>query len=405
MKKSIAIVGGGACALMLAAELNPEKFEVTVYEHNAALGRKFLVAGDGGLNLTHSENESDFITRYTPFEFLSKAFTAFSNKHLMEWLHSHGVETFVGTSGRVFPAKGIKPVEVLNVFLRQLKRNRVVIKTKHQWLGFTNKGELLFTAGTDELRVKSDYVVFCLGGASWPVTGSTGTWLQYFEKQQVALSSFAASNCTFTIQWPAELLSKLEGKVLKNAAFSCAGKEQLGEAVITANGIEGSGVYPLSPYLRNQLQLHGEARLFVDFKPGIGMPELVKKLQALKGKDNYTQQVAKQLNLNAQQMALIKYYSNREEFFDPVILAQKIKGLALTVTGTGNVEEAISTTGGIKLEALTPQFELKHLPGHFCIGEMLDYDAPTGGYLLQSCFSMAWYTAALFNELNVSDKS
>lgn len=389
MKKTITIVGGGSCALMLGCILDNKKFEVNIYERNNAIGRKFLVAGDGGFNLTHSEPEEDFISRYTPFPFLEKAFRHFSNKDFINWINQLGIETYVGSSGRVFPKKGIKPIDVLTAFLTGINNNKVTIHTKYEWKGFSDSGELLFKTEKNEARIKSDITIFCLGGASWPVTGSKGDWLDYFVSKDISVKPFEASNCSFKIEWPQELIKGIEGKALKNCHFRCGTKTLAGEVVLTRFGIEGSGIYPLSPEIRSQLASKGTADLFLDLKPTLSEKQILEKLKPVRGKVSYSDYLAKQLNLNPTQLLLLKKLIIKDEFLDTEKLVQHIKNFRLSVTGIGPVEEAISTVGGICLNEITGNFELKKLPGIFAIGEMLDYDAPTGGYLLQSCFTMA----------------
>ena len=400
LKKTVAIVGGGSSALMLGCILDPGKFVVTVYEKNASLGRKFLVAGDGGLNLTHSEPPERFIARYTPSLFLEPAFTHFSNRDFVSWINGLGIETFVGSSGRVFPKKGIKPVAVLNAFLNQLAANRVITRTKHIWKGFSSESALLFETETGNLSVKPDLVVFCLGGASWPVTGSRGDWLSYFGTRGISVTSFMASNCFFKTEWPSALIKTLEGKALKNCSIRCGSKIVEGEVVLTKNGIEGSGIYPLSPQIRQQLTQHGMAEISIDLKPSMTEAALASKLKASKGRNSYTEHIAKCLNLSALQVQLLKNYLSKDDFLNPGKLLFHIKNLKLKINGTGPVDKAISTVGGISLHEITPSFELKKIPGVFVIGEMLDYDAPTGGYLLQSCFTMAKNLADFLNSGN-----
>ena len=401
MKKKISIVGGGASALLLACELDPEKFDVNIYEKNAALGRKFLVAGEGGLNLTHSENEVNFLGRYTPYSFLQEAFAHFSNKHLMLWLKEIGIETFVGSSGRVFPRKEMKPIEAFNIILDRVKKKKVLIHTKHCWKGFSEKNDLLFEVGNEVKKITSDYTVFCLGGASWPVTGSAGDWTDFFSEKKITILPFRASNCAFKVDWPSAFISKTEGKVLKNISTRCANKTHLGEIVITRFGLEGSGIYPLSPEIRKQLDEVKTAEIFIDFKPNLSREHILKKLELRTPRLNLTDYLKTELNLSEVHVALLKSFLSKEEFLDAAALVEGIKQFKLKIVATAPIEDAISTTGGISLSEIDKNFQLKKLPHCFVIGEMLDYDAPTGGYLLQSCFSMAKYLADHLNESEV----
>lgn len=398
MKKNVTIVGGGAAALVLACELDPEKFEVSIFEKNAALGRKFLVAGEGGLNLTHSEKEDSFLSRYSPSDFLKEAFTQFSNKQLIVWLNALGIETFIGSSGRAFPKQGMKPIEVFNIILEKIKKNRVGIHTKHRWKGFSEHGELIFEVGDELKKLKSDYTVFCLGGASWPVTGSLGDWTSYFSEKNISTIPFRASNCAFKVEWPSSFIAKTEGKILKNISTQCGNKMQVGEIVITRFGLEGSGIYPLSPEIRVQMDKFAQAEICIDLKPNLSSEKIVKRLEGKPAKVNLTEFLKSELNINEVQITLLKHFLSKDEFLNSTSLAQNIKRFKLNIVGFAPIDEAISTVGGISVSEIDDFFQLKKLPGHFVIGEMLDYDAPTGGYLLQSCFSMAKYLAANLNK-------
>ncbi len=382
---------------MLGCELNSEKFEISIFERNATLGRKFLVAGDGGLNLTHSENEISFIKKYTPFSFLEKSFQSFSNHTFIKWLNGLGIPTFIGSSGRVFPKKGIKPAEVLNLFLKKIKTNSVNINTKYKWQGFSNNNHLIFNHNNDLIKIKSDYFIFCLGGASWPITGSKGDWIDYFEEKHINTLPFKASNCAFQINWHPELIQKIEGKALKNISITCNKKTNYGEIVITRFGLEGSGIYPLSAQIRQQLDEVKNATVYIDFKPDFSLEKIIEKIESIADKKNFTTNLKIKLNLSQLQIQLLKACLSKQDFTDVNKLSVNIKKFKLTIINTATIEESISTVGGISLNEINENFELKKLPGHFVIGEMLDYDAPTGGYLLQSCFSMAKYLAHYLN--------
>jgi hypothetical protein len=397
LKKTISIIGGGASALILGCELNTEKYAVTIFEKNTALARKFLVAGDGGLNITHSEDEVKFISKYTPHEFLETSFKKFSNKDLIKWLNNIGIKTIVGSSGRVFPEKGIKPIDVLNLFEKKIKSNNVKINFKHEWVGFSNENELLFKTPVGNKKIKSDMVIFCLGGASWPVTGSKGDWLNYFIDKNITAKQFEASNCSFKINWPKEIIKAIEGKPLKNISLRCGNKIHAGEIVLTSFGVEGSGIYPLSPQIREELNKFEFAKMYIDLKPLLSSEDALKKIINSNSKLSYTENIVKQLNLNKTQIILLKSVMSKSDFLDPVKFVNNLKNLELHISSLGAIEDAISSVGGISLTEISDDFELKKLKNNFVIGEMLDYDAPTGGYLLQSCFSMGKYLAEYLN--------
>ncbi|MES2592928.1 MAG: NAD(P)-dependent oxidoreductase [Bacteroidota bacterium] len=405
LKQSVAIIGGGPSALMLAAQLDEVKFDITIYEKNAALGRKFLVAGDGGFNLTHSEVEEQFVSRYTPASFFEPVISSFTNSDFRNWLSCIGIETYTGSSKRVFPVKGIKPIDVLNAILKVLKNMNVVIKTKHVWKGWNDKGlvfQHLYPESTADhtLTEMPDIVVFALGGGSWKVTGSDGSWLNHLEAKGIEVVPFEASNCACEVKWNKEFIELAEGKSLKNIVLKCDGEEKKGEVVLTKFGLEGGALYALSPYLRKQLKENRTAELFLDLKPSLSAKEILNKLSN-KGNKSLSKHVADELNINPVQLALLKSVLNKEDFTRLETLSEKIKNLPLIISSLAPIDEAISTVGGVSLNAIDNSFQLKKMPNHYVIGEMLDWDAPTGGYLLQGCFSMGYYLAKFLNNKNI----
>ncbi|MFY9310543.1 MAG: TIGR03862 family flavoprotein [Bacteroidia bacterium] len=399
MRKTVAIVGGGAAALLLAAELDPKKFDVCIYERNAAPGRKLLVAGDGGFNLTHSEKPDTFISRYTPSSFFEPIIKNFNNSDLRNWLKSIGIDTFEGSSKRVFPVKGIKPIDVLTAILSIIKQKKVSIKTRTTWQGWRNN-QLLFTddKNKNEFVIKPDITVFALGGGSWKVTGSDGSWTKHFIDQGVEVKPFQSSNCAFEIEWDKEFLKQAEGKTLKNLTLHCGENKKEGEVVITAFGLEGGAVYALSGAIRKQLSEEGHAALFMDLKPSISLTTIESKLRN-RGNRSISECLKNDLNISGVPLLLLKSVIDKAQFTDPVVLSERIKNLQLTIKSAGPLDEAISTVGGIALEEIDENFQLKKIPNCYAIGEMLDWDAPTGGYLLQGCFSMG---VGLGRKLNTS---
>ncbi len=398
MKRSVAIIGSGPSALMLGCALDPEKFGVTIYEKNFALARKFLVAGDGGFNLTHSETIEEFVSRYTPAAFLNETIRSFTNEDLREWLKQLGIETYVGTSKRVFPIKGIKPIDVLNAILDELSRRKVSLKTSHEWKGWSLENELIFDHKGNEIAVGPDITVFALGGASWSKTGSDGGWTKLLVNKGIEIIPFQPSNCAYEIKWEKGFISQWEGSSLKNISLSCCGSERKGELVITNFGIEGGAVYGLSPQMRKELNEKKEAELLLDLKPTYKPADIEARL-GKKRNCSFTDHIKTELNISGLPLALLKSVTTKEEFLDPTKLAVKIKRLPLRITGMAPINEAISTVGGVALAEIDGFFQIKKLPNHYAIGEMLDWDAPTGGYLLQGCFSMG---AVLGKSLNKS---
>jgi uncharacterized flavoprotein (TIGR03862 family) len=400
MKKQIAIIGAGPSAFLLAAFLDPNQFEVTIYEQNKAPGRKFLVAGKGGFNLTHSEEMSTFVKRYTPDDFLEKALLAFTNEDLRQWLSTIDISTYVGSSNRIYPVKGIKPIEVLQKIMVLLEERGVRMEYQQEWLGWGPENSLLFRDRTldSSKAIKASYAVFALGGGSWKVTGSTGQWLPYFSERGIETIPFQAANCAYGVNWPALFRSEYAGQPLKNIAIRCGDQRQSGEVVVTDFGLEGSAIYALSPQIQEQLDQHGFAKIAIDLKPVFKESVVFEKLKAAKER-NISTALGKTLKLSKVQIALLKSLLSKEDFKDLAILSRHIKQLTIILHAAAPLDDAISTTGGIARYELNPDFELKKLPATFCIGEMSDWNAPTGGYLLQACFSMGVYLARHLNRI------
>lgn len=396
-KRKIIIIGGGPASLALACWLDKEKFEIHIYEKNTALGRKFLVAGKGGFNLTHSEPIEELKKRYIPQSFLANALDSFSNSDFRAWLKEIGIDTYIGTSKRVFPVKGIKPIEVLKAIEKKLVQNHVTVHYEHEWIGFGTMGQLLFSTKKGIVEIAADVVVFALGGKSWKVTGSNGEWLNYFAEKVISTKEFFPSNCAFKVEWNKELVTTIEGTALKNCEFKSGENSHKGEAILTSFGIEGSGVYPLSNEIRKQLAESGSAVITIDMKPGVDVIEIEQRI-ARRAKLNIKEVLVQKINLTDIQAALIKSATTKEQYNDAAYLANLVKAFSVTVAGLAPIDEAISTVGGISLDEVKENFELKKMPQHYCIGEMLDWDAPTGGYLLQGCFSMGVYLSKMLND-------
>mgnify|MGYP006145529775 CR=1 FL=1 len=393
MKKSIAIIGGGPAALMCAAFLNTDKFEVTIYEKNKSVGRKFLVAGKGGFNLSHSEPIDKMTARYSPASFLNDALLNFDNTHLRSWLLALKIPTFIGSSKRLYPEKGIKPIEVLRSILAWIKNNEVRVVYQHVWTGW-DADSLVFNT---DVKVNPDITIFALGGKSWSITGSDGSWLNTFEDQGISTKPFQVSNCAFGVPWNKEFIAQYSGSPLKNIAISCLGIRQQGEVVLTKFGMEGNAIYALSPQIRGLLSEIGTATVFIDLKPRVSIETLVQKFK--RSVHHKTSDILKKdLNMSSLQIALVKRYVSKADFMDTNLLMEHIKSLKIDLVASAPIEEAISTVGGVDLHSLESNFKLKNKKQTYCIGEMLDWDAPTGGYLLQACFSMGVALARFLNE-------
>jgi len=392
--KKIIIIGGGAAGLIAAEQLS-ETCSVHIYEKGKTIGRKFLVAGNGGFNLTNAVVGKNLYTQYTSHPILKEAIQCFDNQAMRTWLKKLGIPTFVGSSGRVFPEKGIKPVQVLQKIKDKLVKKGVQIYCNHEFIGFDTAQQPLVKHQNKTILLKADAYIFALGGVSWSVTGSNMKWLQHFEQLKIPTKAFEASNCGIEVNWQADFKQNHAGTPLKNIQISIGSKVIKGEALITDYGLEGNAIYPIIPLVRTSLKLEQSTHIVLDFKPNNSHQSLLSKT---KGKQLKTKNYAYEFNLNKAQFALIKAFTKKEEYLAPERFVEAIKYLKIPVQALRPIEEAISTIGGISLEALNPNFSLKQQSNLFVIGEMLDWDAPTGGFLLQGCFSTAALCAYYLNQ-------
>lgn len=384
----IAIIGGGPAGLM-AADTLAGHAEVDLYEHGKHIGRKFLVAGQGGFNLTNNVEGEALLGHYSPPGFLDAALRAFGSAELRTWLERLGIETFVGTSGRVFPLKGIKPIAVLRAIQERLERQGVRIHTEHVFTGFDGHGNVRMENREGPFLLQADRVIFALGGASWPVTGSTGVWPPLFQEIGVEVLPFGPSNCGVEVAWPAAFIAAHEGKPLKNVRISAGNLQVLGEATITRHGLEGNAIYPVVPALRA-----GAKDLMIDLKPGNDEARLLERIG-----NKTSRHFAEAMHLGRMEMALLKAFTAKETAHSAEHFARQVKALRIPIRGLRPIGEAISTVGGIATGELNTDFSLKRLPHLYAIGEMVDWDAPTGGFLLQGCFTMGrWAAEAILRD-------
>ena len=400
MKRKVSIVGGGTAGLFCAAFLDTHLFDVTIFEKMSTLGRKFLVAGDGGFNLTHNEEISAVKKRYHPATYFDEVLDHFTNTDLRAWLLDIDIPTYVGSSGRIFPDKGIKPINVLKCILTYLEEKNVKFVFNKTFTGWHDNDSLVFNSND---IIQSDYIIFALGGASWKVTGSDGSWLTLFNDKKVRIQPFRSSNCAFRILWEESFIQKYKGTPLKNIAISLNDQSQKGEVVITNYGIEGNAIYALSHNIQSALAADQKAVIFMDFKPHSTISTIVEKID--KSTLNTTVALREKVRLSKAQIALIKSTLTKEEFLDIDTLARYIKSFPFTIVDSAPIDEAISTIGGIDLRAIDSNFELVNMKRQFCIGEMLDWNAPTGGYLIQACASTGAYVANHLNHRNKGNLS
>ena len=385
-----AVIGAGPAGLMAAEALCHAGASVTVYEQMPSVGRKFLLAGRGGLNLTHSKPLEAFLARYgDAASSLRPAIEAFPPAELRAWAEALGQQTFVGSSGRVFP-KAMKASPLLRAWLRRLAASGVTFRLRHRWEGWRD-GSLRFAAPDGEVNVSPDITVLALGGASWPNLGSNGRWVDLLTERGLAVQALKPSNSGFRVGWSEMFRTRFEGQPLKGIALAFGGKSVRGEAMITSAGIEGGAIYAISAPLRDALLRDGEATLHVALRPDDGAAELEKRLTKPRGKQSISTWLRKTLNLSPVAIGLLQEaaiasgdvlsaLSARE-------LAECINRVPIRISGIAPIERAISTAGGIPFAALDDNFMLRQLPGTFAAGEMLDWEAPTGGYLLQACFA------------------
>jgi uncharacterized flavoprotein (TIGR03862 family) len=385
----VAIIGGGPAGLMAAEVLGQAGIRVDLYDGMPSVGRKFLLAGVGGMNITHSEAYPAFLSRYAErAPQIAPLLRGFDADALCKWIHDLGIETFIGSSGRVFPTD-MKAAPLLRAWLKRLRDSGVVIHTRHRWLGWDEHGALRIDSPEGDITVKPDATLLALGGGSWSRLGSDGAWMLPLEQRGVGLAPLQPSNCGFEVQsWSELMVSKFAGAPLKNIAIGLNDDiPRLGECVITATGIEGSLIYALSAPIREAINQYGAAVVHIDLLPGRPVDKLQAALSKPRGSRSMAKHLHNQVGIDGVKAALLRELTDAATFADPALLARAIKALPLTLVKTRPLDEAISSAGGVTFEAMDERLMLKALPGVFCAGEMLDWEAPTGGYLLTGCFA------------------
>jgi uncharacterized flavoprotein (TIGR03862 family) len=388
----IAIIGGGPAGLMAAEAASAAGVEVDLYDAMPSVGRKFLLAGKGGLNLTHSEPPEKFLSRYGVRQAqIAPLLVPFGSDALRVWARGLGIDTFVGSSGRVFPT-GLKAAPLLRSWLRRLRKAGVQFHVRHRWLGWDEQGALSFATPKGNLSVQADAVVLALGGGSWPKLGSDASWVPLLAGRRVQIASLQPANCGFDVGWSEHFRTKFAGHPVKSVAIvtrSKTGTESWhpGEFIITETGVEGGVIYTVSASLRDEILTKGTATLRLDLAPDRDMPRLTHDLSRPRGKRTMATHLQRQAHIDGVKAGLLREVVSKEDFADPTRLAAAIKSLPLQLTAPRPLEEAISTAGGVTFEALDERLMIRRLPGIFCAGEMLDWEAPTGGYLLTACFA------------------
>ena len=389
---AVAIVGGGPAGLMAAEAARAAGAEVDVYEHLGSVGRKFLIAGKGGLNLTHSEPFARFVERYGHRSAqVARWLKTFDADAVREWARSLGVETFVGSSGRVFPSD-LKAAPLLRTWLRRLRADGVRFHVRERWLGWNDDDTLRFAHNETEHRVRADATVLALGGASWPVLGSDGAWVPLLRSRGVAVETLQPSNCGFDVGWSEHFAKRHAGDPVKPVILEWNDADgtrirQQGEFVVTATGVEGSLIYAMSARLRDAIASRGSTEIRLDLAPGRDIARLERDLtQPTQGR-SLSEVLRRRVGIDGVKAGLLREVLGKFDLADPSRIAAAIKSLPLSLLRPRPIEEAISSAGGVAFEGLDESLMLKPLPGVFCAGEMIDWEAPTGGYLLTACFA------------------
>jgi uncharacterized flavoprotein (TIGR03862 family) len=387
----VAIIGAGPAGLMAAEVLAQGGAQVTVYDAMASAGRKFLMAGRGGLNLTHSEALPAFLGRYgEAIPQLAAAITAFPPESLRQWSEALGQPTFVGSSGRVFP-EAFKGSPLLRAWLRRLDTMAVQFALRHRWIGWDDDGQLLFQTPDGRRAVDIGATVLALGGASWPRLGSDGAWAETLAAKGVTISPLRPANCGFTVAWSDIFRDRFAGHPLKGVVLSFGPRTVRGEAMITRTGIEGGAIYALSADLRAAIVEKGQATLRIALRPDLEISDLIARLSAPRGKQSFSNWLRKAAHLSQAAIGLLQEAAMASgeslSSLSPANLAGLINAVPIQLNGLAPIARAISTAGGISLSELDADFMIRRLPGIFAAGEMLDWEAPTGGYLLQASFA------------------
>ena len=394
MSKTVTIIGGGPTGLMAASVLSQNNFQVTIYERKPSLGRKFLLAGRGGLNITHSEKKEFFLERYGKNSKIFKSIlNDFSPQDLRNWCEKLGEKTFVGSSGRVFP-ESFKASPLLRSWLSQLKLQKVIFKTKHDWLGWKDN-KLFFKSDNQDILVSSDATILSLGGASWPQLGSDGSWVNILEKNNVEVSRLQPSNCGFFVNWSEIFANRFAGKPLKSIKIKYKEKIIKGEFIITKDGIEGGAIYTLSSLIREGINIDGVQKITIDLKPDININEINKRLSNTKSNLSMTNYLRRTIRLSEVAIGLIMElkHKNKSVNITTQNLAFHIKNYELFLQKPFSIKKSISTAGGVNFKSFDKDFMLIKKPNVYVAGEMTNWEAPTGGYLLQACIASGVFVA------------
>ncbi|VVD63490.1 TIGR03862 family flavoprotein [Pandoraea anhela] len=391
----VAVIGAGPAGLMAAEVLSAAGWRVDVYDAMPSVGRKFLMAGKGGMNLTHSEPSEPFVARYgARAETVGRWLRRFSADDVRSWAHRLGVDTFVGTSGRVFPVD-MKAAPLLRAWLSRLRAAGVRLHVRHRWLGWgesesATPANLRFATPQGERRVQAGAVVLTLGGASWPQLGSDAAWVPWLRDHGVGVAPLVPANAGFEADWTPHMRERFAGHPVKPVTMTLPdGTTRQGEFVVSEHGVEGSLVYAMCAPIRDAIRAAGRTQVYLDLLPDWTAERVASEVARPRGSRSMASHLQSRLGIAGVKAALLRECLPRATFDDPAALAAGIKRLPLTLLRTRPIAEVISSAGGVSLEALDAQLMITALPGVFCAGEMLDWEAPTGGYLLTACFASA----------------
>ena len=421
MMKSVTVIGGGPAGLMAAEVISTQSnaVKVDVYDSMPSLGRNFLMAGKSGLNITHSEPFEQFISRYgkrrIQIELMLKNF---GPEELRQWVHGLGIETFVGTSGRVFPV-GMKASPLLRAWLKRLNDSGVTFHLRHKWTGFQEPAPAAFPSAENrgfsilnfetpdgKKEVKADAVILALGGGSWARLGSDGAWAPWLTQVGAEIKPLCPSNCGFDVEWSPHFREQFEGHPIKSVVLSFGSFRQQGEFIVTKEGVEGSLIYAASAMIRDEIFARGRAGISLDLAPNRSHEWLIEKLSRSRGSRSIASHLEKTVGIKGVKAGLLREFVPKEDFANEERLAYFIKNLPVPLIATRPLDEAISSAGGVTFESLDEHLMLRTMPGVFCAGEMLDWEAPTGGYLLTACIASGYVAGnGVLNWLGVSKRS
>jgi len=375
---------------MAAEVISAHGVKVDVYDSMRSVGRKFLMAGKSGLNITHSDPFDVFVSRYGKRrENIEPLLKVFGANELREWVHSFGIETFIGTSGRVFPT-GMKASPLLRAWLSRLNTSNVTLHLRHKWTGFLPDNSLRFVTPDGKVTVKADAVILALGGGSWSRLGSDGAWVPWLKQAGAEVESLRPANCGFDVAWSEHFREKYDGHPIKSVILSFGDFRGQGEFIVTKEGVEGGLIYAASALMRDEIEANGSAVMYLDLKPDRTLEWLKDKLSRPRGKRSLASYLEKSLGIRGVKAGLLREFVSKDDFMNAERLAKLIKALPVPLVRPSPLDEAISSAGGVTFESLNEDLMLKNLPGVFCAGEMLDWEAPTGGYLLTACFSSGY---------------